>query len=97
MLDRLDQLLEELHLNSLGDLPPSRTRLGAPKAITPASPSLLRHRQTKVQDSARPHLNCRATPRLQLRTPVSERYRDLDEAAAAADAIACSGAAVCVG
>ena len=29
--------------------------------------------------------------------PVEERYGDLDEAAGAADAIACSGAAVCVG
>ena len=28
---------------------------------------------------------------------VDERYGDLDEAAGAADAIACSGAAVCVG
>jgi hypothetical protein len=31
---------------------------------------ILRHRQTKGPDSARPHLNRRATPRLHLRTPV---------------------------
>ena len=32
---------------------------------------LLRHRQTKEPDSARPHLNRRATPRLHLKIPVN--------------------------
>jgi hypothetical protein len=38
----LDQLLEELHPNSLGDLTPSRTRLGAAKAITAMAHRLAR-------------------------------------------------------
>jgi hypothetical protein len=36
---------------------------------------ILRHRQTKGPVSARPHLNCRATPRLHLKTPVTDSRR----------------------
>jgi len=45
------------------------------------------------------NVSVRSGPRRPPRCPRwnCERYRDLDEAAGAADAIACSGAAVCVG
>src|ERR1700688_3356281 len=53
---------------------------------------LMRHRQTKGPDSARPHLNRRATPRLHPSEICrgSWCYGDLDEVAGATDAIACS-------
>ena len=37
---------------------------------------LLRHRQTKGPDSARLHLNRRATPRLHLKTPARRKMSD---------------------